>query len=166
MSDPSAEATYIVSLSEVVWGGLLVGVTLVMHGFGMLAVLRFTDAFKRRFEQQPSFIGSISNLILASWIITAVHLMEVIMWAGFFQWNRCFANYSTASYFALMEYTTVGSAYDLPQRWRLLEGMTATAGLLGFAWSTGVLMTLAQDFQNQQMQRRQQRRQEAAKSSG
>jgi len=34
----------------------------------------------------------------------------------------------------------------------LLEGMIATAGLLGFAWSTGVLLTLAQEFQDQQMQ--------------
>ena len=46
----------------------------------------------------------------------------------------------------------------LPQRWRLLEGMIATAGLLGFAWSTGVLLTLAQDFQEQQMQRLKDRR--------
>ena len=44
-----------------------------------------------------------------------------------------------------MEYTTVGSDYDLPQRWRLLEGMIATAVLLG---------TLAMDFQNQQRQQR------------
>ena len=65
---------------------------------------------------------------------------------------RSFPNYSTASYFAFMEYTTVGSPLNLPQTWRLLEGMIATAGLLGFAWSTGVLMTLAQEFQEGQMQ--------------
>lgn len=64
---------------------------------------------------------------------------------------RSFPNYSTASYFAFMEYTTVGSPLNLPQTWRLLEGMIATAGLLGFAWSTGVLMTLAQEFQEGQM---------------
>ena len=34
--------------------------------------------------------------------------------------------------------------------------MIATAGLLGFRWSTGVLMTLAQEFQDQQMWRLQQ----------
>jgi hypothetical protein len=32
--------------------------------------------------------------------------------------------------------------------------MIATSGLMGFAWSTGVLLTLAQDFQQQQLQLR------------
>ena len=32
-------------------------------------------------------------------------------------------NFSVAFYFALNEYTTVGSDYSLPQRWRLLEGL-------------------------------------------
>ena len=79
------------------------------------------------------------------------------MWAGFFQWKHCFVNYSTAAYFALNEYTTVASALDLPANWRLLEGMIATAGLLGFAWSTGILFTLAQQFQElrlKQLERR------------
>ena len=52
----------------------------------------------------------------------------------------------------------MGSAYNLPLKWRLLEGMIATAGLLGFAWSTGVLYPLAQEFQDQQVQRRKERR--------
>jgi hypothetical protein len=51
-----------------------------------------------------------------------------------------------------MQYTTVGSDYRLPENWRLLSGMIATSGLMGFAWSTGVLLTLAQDFQQQQLQ--------------
>ena len=46
----------------------------------------------------------------------------------------------------------MGSNYNLPQNWRLLEGMIATAGLLGFAWSTGVMLTLAQNFQVHRMQ--------------
>jgi hypothetical protein len=49
------------------------------------------------------------------------------------------------------QYTTVGSSLNLPKDWRLLEFMIASAGLLGFAWSTGVLMTLAQEFQDQQL---------------
>ena len=44
-----------------------------------------------------------------------------MLWAGFFQWKQCFANFSTASYFAFTEYTTLGSNFDLPQNWRLLE---------------------------------------------
>ena len=35
----------------------------------------------------------------------------------------------------------------LPANWRLLEGMIAISGLMTFAWSTGVLFALAQEYQ-------------------
>ena len=50
-----------------------------------------------------------------------------------------------------MEYTTIGSAYNLKLDWRLLEGMNGIAGLLTFAWSTSVLLTLADAFQQQRL---------------
>jgi hypothetical protein len=50
-----------------------------------------------------------------------------------------------------MEYTTIGSVYNLKLDWRLLEGMNGIAGLLTFAWSTSVLLTLADDFQRQRL---------------
>jgi hypothetical protein len=44
-----------------------------------------------------------------------------------------------------MQYVTVGSNLRLPEHWRLLEGMIAFAGLITFAWSTGVLFAMAQE---------------------
>lgn len=145
--------TYITSSEEILWGIVLVAVTLVLHGFGMIFTLRTSASLKSRFGHSTHFAAGMGILILTSWIITLVHILEVMIWAAFFQWKHCFPNYSTAGYFAFLEYTTVGSSLNLPQNWRLLEGMIATAGLLGFAWSTGVLMTLAQEFQDQQLQR-------------
>jgi hypothetical protein len=112
-----------------------------------------------------------SALILASWMILIVHLFEVCVWAAFFLWKDALAvppgtgNRSLCYYFALMDYTTLGSSYNLKVNWRLLEGMIAMAGLLTFAWSTGVLLTIAQDFQDQQLrllkERRERRRSKA-----
>ena len=149
---------YVTSMDEMFWGGILVAISLTMHGVAMLYTLRINTAYKMRYAKSPSFVTGMIALILASWMITAAHILEVIMWAGFFQWQHCFVNFSTAVYFSLNEYTTVGSAFNLPQNWRLLEGMIATAGLLGFAWSTGVLLTLAQEFQEQQLELLKQRR--------
>jgi hypothetical protein len=131
---------------------------MAMHGFGMLLILRLNAALERRFENIPSFASGLFILILASWAIMLVHLSEVGVWAAFFHWKHAFPTASLCYYFSLNEYTTVGSAYSLPLRWRLLEGMIATAGLLTFAWSTGVLFRLAQDFQDQQMKLLKQRR--------
>ena len=138
---------YVTSMDEMFWGVVLVGISLIMHGFGMQATLRISAGYLRRFQNSTSFAVGMSHLILASWMITLAHMLEVMMWAAFFQWKQCFSNYSTAVYFALNEYTTLGSTLDLPQNWRLLGGIIATAGLLGFAWSTGIFLSLVQGFQ-------------------
>jgi hypothetical protein len=151
MSDPTVYPHYVISLEEVSWGVLLVAITMTLHGLGMVATLRTSNFAKRRFEPSPSFLGGLAVLISASWIITIVHLLEVVVWAAFFLWKDAMPNASTSYYFALMDYTTLGSNYNLPLHWRLLEGMIGIAGLLTFAWSTGVLFSLAQEFQDQQL---------------
>ena len=153
MLDPS----YVIRLEEGAWGALLVAITLAMHGFGMLMTLRVSEALKTRFQKRPSFFYGMGVIVLASWMILVVHIMEVSVWARFFLWKSAVAvpkaNASLCFYFALGDYTTLGTNYNLKLDWRLLEGMIAIAGLLTFAWSTGILLTLAQEFQEQQLAR-------------
>jgi len=170
MNGPATTDPYVTSFEEMFWGGALVAITMAMHGFGMLLVLRVCGALKHKSDQSPTFTGGMLILILASWMIMLVHLIEVSAWSGFFHWthavnttNNAPANASLCYYFALMDYTTLGSSYNLHLRWRLLEGMIAMAGLLTFAWSTGVLLTLAQEFQDQQLQLIKQRREKQRK---
>ena len=159
MNIPLSGAEYATSVEEIVWGGILIGITMAMHGLGMLSILRVYGALKQHVENSSTFTKGMLMLILCSWMILLVHLIEVFVWSGFFLWQGAVntttsanANASLCYYFALLEYTCLGSNYNLHLRWRLLEGMIAMAGLLTFAWSTGVLMTLAQDFQDQQLQ--------------
>lgn len=166
MSIPSVEPLYVTSLEEVFWGGLLVAVTMAMHGFGMMAVLRVNLSVKNWLGKKAGIVAGLFPVILASWMIMLVHLIEVAVWAGFFIWKGAFQNSSLAYYFSLNEYTTVGSNFNLPLHWRLLEGMIATAGLLTFAWSTGILITLAQEFQDQRIQLFKQRHQNKPDQSG
>jgi hypothetical protein len=143
------EPTYIISFEEIFWGGILVTVSMGIHGLGMLWVLRVNRGLKRKFAAKKSLMLELWPVIFASFMITFVHLTEVLVWALFFLWKGSFPNGSLSYYFALNEYTTVGSKYNLPLNWRLLEGMISITGLLTFAWSTGVLFTLAKEFQEQ-----------------
>ncbi len=145
------QITYITRGEELAWGLVLLAFSLVIHGFGMVLTLHLGNTFKQRFGATERLLAGITTIILGSWLIVAVHIVEIAMWAVFFQWKECFANWSTAVYFTGLQYTTVGSTLNLPKHWRLLEIMVASAGLMGFAWSTGVLMTLAQNFQSQQL---------------
>ena len=142
---------YVTSLEEVLWGITLVAITMAIHGSGMLLTLFTSHSLKRPTEAAQSFVRGVAVLILASWMIVLVHLVELLVWAAFFLWQDAMPNASTSYYFALMQYTTVGSSFNLPLRWRLLDGMLPIAGLMTFAWSTGVLFTLAQEFQSAQL---------------
>jgi hypothetical protein len=157
MTSPIDPALYVTRLEEFGWATALVAATMGIHGLGMIWALRLDNTFKSWIGRRQSFSAGLGNLILVSWMLLVVHIVEVWVWAAFFQWKDCFPNFSTANYFALNEYTTVGSDLRLPVPWRLLEGMIATAGLLAFAWSTGVLMTVARDFQAQSLERMERR---------
>jgi hypothetical protein len=143
------EPTYIISFEEIFWGGILVAVSMGIHGIGMLSVLRMNRSITKKLGVKRSLIIGLWPIIFTSIMIIFVHLSEVLIWALFFLWRGSFPNSSLSFYFALNEYTTVGSKYNLPLNLRLLEGMISITGLLTFAWSTGVLFTLAKEFQEQ-----------------
>jgi hypothetical protein len=142
---------YVASLEEILCGITLVAITMAIHGFGMLLALFTAHALRNATGGAQSFHSGVGVLIVASWIIVLVHLAELLVWAAFLLWTGAMPSASTAYYFALMQYTTVGSSLNLPPEWRLLEGMLPIAGLMTFAWSTGVLFTLAQEFQSTQL---------------
>ena len=133
---------YVISLDEVLWGCLLLAITVVIHGAGMLRIVRVgTRMLLPARTRLPGFRSAV--LMLTVLAIVVLHLLEVEIWAAFFTWKDAQPNPSSAFYNALVNYTALGAGY-LPIRWRLLEGMLGMAGLLCFAFSTSALLALAQ----------------------
>jgi hypothetical protein len=153
VSAPSSSLTHVTSLEEVGWGVLLIAVTMAIHAVAMPATLLASGRLSAGLSGRQRFRNGVLVLLAASWMIVVTHLLEVAVWATFFYLRDAFAEVSNAYYFALMQYTTVGSDLTLPDRWRILGGMIAMAGLLTFAWSTTVLLTLAQRVQDEGLQR-------------
>ncbi len=71
--------TYVISLEEGAWAALLVAITMVIHGIGMFAILRFTDAVKERFAPLESFAGGLALVVVASLMIISTNVVEVIV---------------------------------------------------------------------------------------
>ncbi len=151
MNSAAEAVLYVTSLEEMFWATVLLGATVAIHGYGMILVLHVSSSLRLRLERNQSILLGASLLVFSSWMIIMVHFAEIAVWAGFLVWKGGMPNFSTSFYFSLLEYTTVGSSYHLPLRWRLLEGMLAIVGLLTFAWSTGVLLSVARDFQERQL---------------
>ena len=155
---------YIVSLKEILWGGFLVAITMSIHGTGMFVILQITDWLKERFGPIESFLGGLSVVVLASWLIILTNLVEVMVWAAFYVLRDAQPNHSNAFYHALLNYTTLQAGY-LPRHWRLLEALLGMVGLLAIAWSTGILFMLARDFQDNQLRIRKRKRERKVKAS-
>ena len=155
---------YEIKLHEVMWGGLLLALTMAIHGTGMFAILQVTDRVKERFAPMESFFGGLGVVILAALMIVVVNILEVMAWTIFFFLKGVQVNHSTAFYNAMLNYTTLQAGY-LPPHWRLLEPLLGMAGLLTVAWSTGILFMLAQDFQETQLRKRKRRREELGKAA-
>jgi Gpi18-like mannosyltransferase len=155
---------FAIKLDEIMWGGLLVAITMAIHGTGMFWILRMVDAIKERYDPLESFAGGLSLVILASLLIIITNIIEVVVWTVFFFLQGAQTNHHRAFYNALLNFTTLQANY-LPDRWRLLEPLLGMAGLLTIAWSTGILYMLAQDFQDTQMRLRKQRREKRLTAS-
>jgi hypothetical protein len=151
MSDGQSYLNHVTSLEEVGWGIALIAITMMIHAFGMLVTLTVGASTRNRSRIAAGFFTNIRVLVVTSWVIVFVHLGEVAIWAGFFVWREAMPSISAAYYYSLMQYVTVGSELTLPVRWRLLGGLIGIAGLLTFAWSTTVLLRLAQRFEERQM---------------
>jgi hypothetical protein len=144
---------FVIKLDEVMWGSLLVAITMAIHGTGMFSILRLVDAIKDRFEPLESFVGGLGLIVLASLLIIVTNIIELMVWTAFFFLQGAQTNHHRAFYNAMLNYTTLQAGY-LPNRWHLLEPLLGMAGLLTVAWSTGILYMLAQDFQDSQLRRR------------
>lgn len=155
---------YAIKLDELMWGSLLVAITMAIHGTSMFWILRMVDAIKERYDPLESFSGGLGLVIFASLLIIITNIIEVVVWTVFFFLQGAQTNHHRAFYNALLNFTTLQASY-LPQRWQLLEPLLGMAGLLTIAWSTGILYMLAQDFQDTQMRLRKQRRATQRKSS-
>lgn len=148
----ASEALYVTSLEEIAWGLFLLAITLFFHGIATTLAILATSP--RAPDKPTPALVELGRVTLLAELLVIAHLVEVMLWAAFFYWKGSFPNPSVSYYFAVMEYTTVGSDYDLPPGWQLLGGLIAICGLLTFAWSTGVLMTAVQAAQDRRVAQR------------
>jgi hypothetical protein len=149
MNEAAVHVQEVLDFGEVLWGIVLIAVSMLIHAVGMPATLTVADRLWGRWPSgggRFSFSG-VAVLVAGSWMIVLVHLVEVAVWAQFLLWRGALASTPDAFYYALCQYATVGSDLSLPTRWRLTGGMIAMAGLLTFAWSTAILLQLAEQFE-------------------
>jgi hypothetical protein len=127
--------------ADLLLGGAMLIFIVLVHAAGVRAltthVLRRTQAILQR----PSRWHA--DLLMASivFILLALHVLEIILWAALLAKSGLVPDWRAAGFFAGNTYTTVGyGKFVLPDGWRMLAPIIAMSGLFTFGWSGSVLV--------------------------
>src|SRR5207245_2069605 len=75
-------------------------------------------------------------------VILVLHILQILLWAGFYRWN-CFPSWESAFYFSTTSYSTVGYGdLVLPRMWRTLGPVESVTGVLMCGLSVSLLFAI------------------------
>jgi hypothetical protein len=121
---------------------VLVVLTLSLQCAGMAALIHWVKA---RFSVGLYRLGpwrSGSLIVRLTGIIIALHLLQILLWAGFYRWE-CLPTWESALYFSTGSYVTTGTGeLLLPQAWRMVGVAESGTAILMGGLSVGFVVAL------------------------
>lgn len=126
-------------LRQVLVGGGVSVINIAIHALIMTIVVRVAQIRGAGIKSHSSLL-LMGVMIPTVTVLMATHTVEVIVWSVAYSIVGAAPDGADTTYFAFVNYTTLGYGDVLPQeRWRLLGPMTAMNGVLLFGWSTAVI---------------------------
>jgi len=127
-------------LRPVIIAFLIVGICVVIHTVGLVYIAEILVARRQRLSAMGT-AGHVAVLLFVFAMVVTLHMIEAMVWAGFYQWWNLFPDLETSWYFSLTSYTTIGFGdVTLPEKWRMLGGVEGFSGVLLCGISTAFIM--------------------------
>jgi voltage-gated potassium channel len=121
---------------------VLVALTLLFQGAGMAALIQWIRAHLARGVYRLGLFSSGVLMVRFTTLIIALHLLQILLWTGFYRW-RCFPSWESAFYFSAASYSTVGYGdLLLPRVWRSLGPLESVTGVLMCGLSAAFLFAI------------------------
>ncbi len=121
-------------------GSLVIGVTVLIHTFGLIVITyvmsRVIDRF--RLHGRRSRVLAMITVVLGVLVVMTV---EVWFWAIAYMVTGSFDDFHTALYFSTVTFSTLGYGDVVPHHeWLLFAGLEGINGFLLIGWSTAYLV--------------------------
>lgn len=122
---------------------VLVSACVAIHTGGMLLGVRWLQRLWPRHKADYAPTRTLLLIVRVVYGLLILHLLQITVWAVFYQIRGCFGDFSTSLYFSATSYSTLGYGdVLLTGRWRIFGAVEAVTGVLMFGWSTGILFTV------------------------
>jgi voltage-gated potassium channel len=121
---------------------ILVTATLCLQCAGMAVLINWARNSIERGIKTFSQWQSAVLMIRFTTAMIVLHVLEIVLWAGFYRW-RCLPTWESCFYFSATSYSTVGYGdIVLPQVWRLLGPAESVTGVLMSGISVSALFAI------------------------
>jgi len=122
---------------------LMVGLTVLIHFGGLLALLRLLRSHDAELRAQASQVRPGAVIVVVVLGLMGIHSIEVWVYALAYLAIGALGDLESALYFSTVSFTSLGYGdVVLDRRWRLLGSIEAANGLLLFGWSTAFLISV------------------------
>lgn len=122
---------------------LMVGLTVTIHFFGLLLLLRVLRWRGARFQAHRSVVGQGALVLFVVFGIFAIHTVQIWLYAAAFIAVGALDSLEPALYFSTTNFASLGYGdILLSPDWRLFGAIEAANGVILFAWSTAFLISV------------------------
>jgi len=127
-------------IANLLLGTLLIGITVVIHTFGLMAVTRAIGMITNwlRLQGRRSHIVAMLVAVIG---VFGVLTVEIWLWAVVYYTLEVVGDFQTSLYFSTATFATVGYGDIVADGdWRLLTSLEGVSGFLLIGWSTAYLV--------------------------
>ncbi|MGD2133473.1 MAG: ion channel [Maricaulaceae bacterium] len=130
-------------LANLVLATVMVAVTVLIHFFGLAALMILLNRRARDIHQEARVWRQGAAIVAVIFGLFAVHTVEIWTYAALYRFLGEFDTLEAALYFSASTFTTVGFGdIYLDESWRLLSAIESANGFLLIGWSTAFLISV------------------------
>lgn len=135
--------THVGLLLNLVFATAMVGVTVLIHFWGLILLLRIMGHTGPRLGADKTHAGQAMLVLLVVFGIFGLHTLEIWLYAVLYLGLGALPSLEPALYFSTVTFVAVGYGdLVLPTTWRMLSAIEAANGVILIAWSTAFLFSV------------------------
>ena len=130
-------------LTTLLIGSLTLVACLAIQLLATVMIIRYLMLLMNRHSGDSGFMTDFRMISAVALVAFIGHLVQAAIWAALFMQLGEFADYPTAFYHSLVNFTSLGYGdIVMSEQWRLLGAMESANGVLMFGITAGALLSI------------------------